>query len=71
MTTDTGDVPRTALAWRADLPASEVTRSAAPYSGTVVAVAGGRVARALGESASAEPVAGNAGWEVFRVECPR
>jgi len=69
LTTDTGDVPRTALAWRADLPASEVTRTRAPYSGTVVAVAGGGVAGALGESTRAEQVAGNAGWRVFRVGC--
>ena len=34
-------------------------------------MAGGGVARALGESTGAEPVAGNAGWEVFRVGCPR
>ena len=55
----------TRLAGRA--PASEVTRTTAPYSGTVVAVAGGGVARAPRREPGAEQVAGNAGWKVFRV----
>jgi len=66
---DTADVPRAALSWRAELPVHRVARAHAPYTGTVVAKAGGRTARALDEEARAEEVAANDHWEVFRVGC--
>jgi hypothetical protein len=69
LTVDTADVPRAALAWRAELPAHGVDRAKAPHAGTVVATTGGVTARALADDASADRVAGNDRWEVFRVGC--
>ncbi len=69
LTIDTSDVPRAALAWRADLPAREVERARAPYGGTIVAQRHAAVGRALAASDTASLQASSGRWAIYLVGC--
>jgi hypothetical protein len=65
---ESANVPRAALAWRAEVPVGEVRRAAGAAQGVVVVRAGGPVEREL-RAAGAEAMATNDTWTVYRTGC--